>query len=48
MKLLLLLYVYGTAPICSFDGYVMSCYYYTWQHCEAAVKNTNMRCVVRP
>lgn len=51
MKTLLIMLAYtnvfGSAPICSFDGYVFSCYYYTWSQCEAAAPS-NARCVLHP
>lgn len=39
----------GDAPFCSYDGYLMQCYYYSWSACEQAVKhNPNARCVANP
>lgn len=40
--------VMGSAPICTFDGYIYQCYYYTWDACENANMNPNARCVSHP
>jgi hypothetical protein len=46
---LLLTYVNGSAPFCTYDGYNYQCYYYTWAACEQAVKfQPQARCVSRP
>lgn len=40
--------IFGNAPICSFDGFNLSCYYYTWPMCEQAIRGTQYRCVINP
>ena len=48
-SLLMLIYVLGNAPICAFDGYQASCYYYSWQECESAVgRYPSMHCIANP
>lgn len=50
MKILMMLaYISGNAPICTFDGFNYQCFYYSWSACEMAVRNMPMaRCVVKP
>lgn len=41
--------IWGDAPICSFDGYTYGCFYYSYEACESATKDTgNQRCVPNP
>lgn len=48
IHLIVAMAIFGSAPICSFDGYVFSCYYYSWQHCESAIRGGSQRCVTNP
>jgi hypothetical protein len=48
-SLIVMMSIFGNAPICAFDGYALSCYFFSWQHCENAIRNNpNMRCVMKP
>jgi len=42
----------GDSPICLFDGFVMDCYYYSWDDCEDARlrrwRSDQYRCVANP
>jgi hypothetical protein len=37
----------GTAPICTFDGNYMGCFYWTWEECES-VRLDYERCIANP
>jgi hypothetical protein len=41
--------IWGSAPICAFDGYTAQCYYLTYEACEIAIKDRgNQRCIPNP
>lgn len=47
--ILMAAYVMGSGPICAFDGYNYTCFYWSWEACEMAIKHNPLaRCVPRP
>ena len=41
--------IWGSAPICAYDGYTAQCFYLSWSACESAIEGKrNQRCIPNP